>query len=218
MSEKNLPFTPQLLKPPRLLLIHFFPFATWVLMVASFCVYGAMLLTQEDARHRYDDVRTGATGLVRSPERWSDPNTVSYRSWEADSVIVAVASKTVAFNRPAVGTRCYVHGATVVVVESRDQSDVLLTIRGHADHRDGSDLNTEEPDGFIVTEGFIVDVSQSDAVREVGDCPDGTMFIASLDEALRMIQNEHTRETRWESDGPLLREHARNAARAYDTR
>lgn len=197
--------------PTKSLLSKILPLVSSAMLIVALNVYAAMLLTAADARHQHDDVRSGAVGLIRSPERWSDHDKVSYRSWEADSVVVAVASPSTVLNRPAVGTHCYVRGATVIQVASRDQSDALLLIKGHADQRDGSDLNTE---GHAL---FIVEVSNENEVREVGDCPDGTMFIVSLEEAQGMIRNERTREERWERDGRLLHGYAQDAGRPYGT-
>jgi hypothetical protein len=148
-------------------------------------------------------------GLIRPPERWTDPNTVSYRSWEADSVIVA-GPKIPFARQPAIGTRCYVHGATVVQVVSRSQGDVLMVINGRADRLDGTDVNSGKYDGYII------DISVEGEQREVDHCPDGTMFIVSLDEAQKMIWNERMRMERWERDKILLHGLAEDAAHLVD--
>lgn len=132
------------------------------------------------ALKREDVLVVNARGMIRSAGHRSDYNRVSYRSWEADTVVVAVPppQTEVTFNPLRPGDHCYVHGSTLVRVEALYKTDVLLAIEKSEDRHD---------------------------TRQPGDCPIGTMFIANDAEAIRMIWNLKSYREQQERDRALTR-------------
>lgn len=167
--------TPKTRRPLRTLLL----LAAAVLVGLLFLSMIAVLITDMYfEEHRYDRMHVGDLGMIRAPNLWNDPDVVTYRSWEADTVIVAVpAPFDTAENDWGVGAKCFVHGSTLVRIEAWYRWDVLLKIVGRADPRDKPDL--------------------------ADDCPEGSMFVAGQEQALRMLGNEQVREFWQRSDSVL---------------
>ncbi len=191
MSQESPKFVPALVKPePRM------P----ITLLIALSVIGAVLALGtssvwsrvSSALAREDALSVNAHGMIRSAGHWSDYNRVSYRSWEADTVVVAVPppQSEDTFNPLRPGDHCYVHGSTLVRVEALYETDVLLAIEKSEDRHD---------------------------TRQPGDCPIGTMFIANDAEALRMIWNLKSYREQQERDRSLTRGRLpRDASNASD--
>ena len=179
MSQESPKFVHALVKPePRM------P----ITAVIAISLIGAMLAitinliwSEVSSVLTHDEVLVvNARGMIRSAGHWSDYNRVSYRSWEADTVVVAVPPPQTedTFNPLRSGDHCYVHGSTLVRVEAFYETDVLLAIEKVEDARD---------------------------TRQPSDCPIGTMFVASDEEAIRMIWNLMNYREQQERDRALTR-------------
>ncbi len=179
MSRENPEFVQAIVRhEPRIPIPLFSPIA----IIVAVLTFGTILvwsrvsstLTREEA------LSINARGMIRSAGHWSDYNRVSYRSWEADTVVVAVPPPQTddTFNPLRPGDHCYVHGSTLVRVEAFHETDVLLVIENVEDTHD---------------------------TRQPGDCPIGTMFVANDAEATRMIWNLKDYRRQQERDRALTR-------------
>ncbi|WKZ28507.1 MAG: hypothetical protein QY323_03105 [Patescibacteria group bacterium] len=152
----------------------------WLIAFAgmiSMVVLGAMTIAIAHRDYGLTPSDLGELGMIRTPSRWTDHDRVTYRTWEADTVIVAAPPAPASEDGLEYGDRCFVQGSTVVRLEAFHGGDALLKIEWLADLQ---------------------------AEPEEGDCPLGTLFIASEEEAHRMLMTWHIYAAQRDRDLILL--------------
>lgn len=153
---------------------------SWMITVAGMLfmvVLGALAITVAHQPEGLTPKDIGELGMIRTPSRWTDHDRVTYRTWEADMVIVAVPPAPASEDGLEYGDRCFVQGSTVVRLDAFHAGDAVLEVVRLADRQ---------------------------AEPEEGDCPFGTMFIASEEEMLRMMLNWHIYAAQRDRDFILL--------------